>query len=155
MRSRLVRCSCLAAVVLLIPLVALGQSAPSDSVPRTAWGAQDLSGVWDYNSLTPLERPSEYEGREFLTEEEAARIIQRAVESEGADRRQADPKERFSPIGWPGQSACQQTEQYSFAWLERSSPGPSRALPARGSFRHVLEGRTRGRTGCVIPATPA
>ena len=92
MRSRLVRCSCFAGFVLLIPLAALGQTGASHAVPRTAWGAPDLSGVWDYNSLTPLERPAEYEGREFLTEEEAARIVQGAVENAGADQRQADPK---------------------------------------------------------------
>ena len=92
MRSRFVRCSCLAAAVLLIPLVALGQTGASNAVPRTAWGAPDLGGVWDYNSLTPLERPSEYEGREFLTDEEAGQIIRQAVENAGVDQRATDPK---------------------------------------------------------------
>ena len=92
MRSRFVRCSCLAAAVLLIPLVALGQTGASNAVPRTAWGAPDLGGVWDYNSLTPLERPSEYEGREFLTDEEARQIIRQAVENAGVDQRATDPK---------------------------------------------------------------
>ena len=37
--------------------------APSDAqvrgaeVPRTSWGAPDLQGVWDFRSLTPMERP--------------------------------------------------------------------------------------------------
>ena len=83
MRSRFVRCSCLAGLVLLMPLAARGQSGPTDSGPRTAWGAADLSGVWDYNTLTPLERPAEYAGREFLTEEEAAHITERAVANAG------------------------------------------------------------------------
>ena len=29
----------------------------SDEMPRTAWGAPDLGGVWDFRSITPLERP--------------------------------------------------------------------------------------------------
>ena len=92
MRSRIVRSSWIAGVVLFVPIVALGQTGASDAVPRTVWGAPDLSGVWDYNSLTPLERPSEYAGRAFLTEEEAARIVQQAVAGAGAELRQEDPR---------------------------------------------------------------
>ena len=40
--------------------------------PRTAWGAPDLQGLWNYGTNTPLERPARYAGREWLTEEEAA-----------------------------------------------------------------------------------
>ena len=40
--------------------------------PKTPWGEPDLRGVWGGRNLTvtPLERPKEYAGREFLTEEE-------------------------------------------------------------------------------------
>ena len=39
---------------------------------RTPWGAPDLQGVWDYKTMTPLERPRELAGKATLTEEEAA-----------------------------------------------------------------------------------
>ena len=52
----------------------------SDEVPRTAWGAPDLGGVWDYRSVTPLERPEQFADKPVLTEEEAA-----AVERERAE----------------------------------------------------------------------
>ena len=40
---------------------------------RTPWGAPDLQGIWTSGYiLTPLERPDEFEGREFLTDEEKA-----------------------------------------------------------------------------------
>ena len=30
--------------------------------PRTAWGAPDLRGVWDFRTITPLERPATARG---------------------------------------------------------------------------------------------
>ena len=39
----------------LVPAVAAGQTADP---PRTAWGAPDLGGVWDFRTITPLERPA-------------------------------------------------------------------------------------------------
>ena len=74
-------------VLTLVAVVGLGwlSAAPaaaqtSDEVPRTAWGAPDLGGVWDYRSVTPLERPEQFADKPVLTEEEAA-----AVERERAE----------------------------------------------------------------------
>jgi hypothetical protein len=39
--------------------------------PRTPWGHPDLQGVWDYRTITPLERPGALSGKQFLTEDEA------------------------------------------------------------------------------------
>lgn len=41
-------------------------------VPKTEFGHPDLRGVWNYSSDTPLERPPQFKGREFLTKEEIA-----------------------------------------------------------------------------------
>ena len=74
MTSRL-RISTLAALVALslaaVPVAA--QDASADA-PRTAWGAPDLNGVWDFRTLTPFERPEELADRAFWTEEEAAQF---------------------------------------------------------------------------------
>jgi hypothetical protein len=43
-------------------------------------GKPDLQGVWNFSSATPLERPAEFAGRDVLSDEEAARVEQRAVE---------------------------------------------------------------------------
>ena len=67
----------LAVVVVLVPAFAAAQSTAS---PRTPWGAPDLQGVWDFRSITPLERPDELADKEFLTEEEATSLEQEAVE---------------------------------------------------------------------------
>ena len=53
----------------LAPGLAAAQSADT---PRTAWGAPDLGGVWDYRSGTPMSRPEEFKDKAVLTEEEAA-----------------------------------------------------------------------------------
>ena len=47
----------------LAPTLASAQSVP----PRTAWGQPDLQGVWDFRSITPLQRPEELANRGFLT----------------------------------------------------------------------------------------
>ena len=65
------------AVVALAPMLASAQSAEA---PRTPWGAPDLQGVWDFRSLTPLERPAELADQAFLTEEEAASLEQAAID---------------------------------------------------------------------------
>jgi hypothetical protein len=57
--------------------VAAQPAARDAAVPRTAWGAPDLQGVWDYWTFTPLERPSEFAGKAVLSDEEAAQLAQR------------------------------------------------------------------------------
>ena len=47
-------------------------------VPRTPDGRPDLQGVWISRSATPLERPKQLEGRQFLTPEEVATLKSRA-----------------------------------------------------------------------------
>ena len=85
----------LAAVVLMVgtvsmvSLVALPAAAQDGAaslpLPRTADGRPDLGGIWDFRTITPLQRPPEMEGREFLTDEEAA-----AFEAETAVRNNSD-----------------------------------------------------------------
>ena len=54
-------------------------------VPRTADGYPDLQGVWANNTITPIERPDAYGGREFLTDEEQHFLARRVVEIQEED----------------------------------------------------------------------
>ena len=78
-----------AAVLGLLPAAAAAQGW---TAPRTPWGEPDIQGVWDFRTVTPMERPDEFEGQEFLTFEEAAALEQQAVENQ-VDRppRAGDP----------------------------------------------------------------
>ena len=72
----------LAAAIAVVSLasVAVAGRAPSAAAdpPRTPWGDPDLQGIWTGSTLTPLERPKELAGKQFLTDEEAAALEQRA-----------------------------------------------------------------------------
>ena len=77
--------------VLAIPAPVAAQAAPAaDAAPRTAWGAPDLGGIWDFRTLIPLERPSEFEGQDTLTDEEAAVFEQRTIQSLNRDNRSSN-----------------------------------------------------------------
>ena len=55
--------------------------------PRTPWGDPDLQGIWSSGYiLTRLERPDEYEGREFLTDEEVDTLEINAANSFVSER---------------------------------------------------------------------
>ena len=45
-------------------------SAVDNDVSSTPWGDPDLQGLWNHGTITPLERPAEYAGRERLSAEE-------------------------------------------------------------------------------------
>tara|TARA_Y100000588_G_C14266112_1_gene929946 strand:- start:1944 stop:2954 length:1011 start_codon:yes stop_codon:yes gene_type:complete len=40
----------------------------------------DLQGVWDFRTITPLERPEELKHKEILSDEDEAELVQRALE---------------------------------------------------------------------------
>ena len=72
-------------LVLLLAVVTIVSLAPAPAVaqneaPRTAWGAPDLQGIWDFRTITPMERPEELGEQAFLTEEEAANLEQATVD---------------------------------------------------------------------------
>ena len=76
MRHRVLASMCVVAgVVSLSALPVAAQTAP-----RTAWGQPDLRGVWDFRTITPLQRPESLAEQEFLTEEEAANLEQEVLD---------------------------------------------------------------------------
>jgi hypothetical protein len=56
---------------------------------RTAWGDPDLQGVWHVMAQVPLERAQQYQGREFLTDEEVAALDKGKAENLGRNSRAA------------------------------------------------------------------
>jgi len=79
--SRLSLClAMLAAAAVVAPLSA-------QSPPRPRDGRPDLQGVWNFSSLTPLERPAQFAGKPVLTDAEAAEFERDTLERTNADRR--------------------------------------------------------------------
>jgi hypothetical protein len=100
-----------ASALFLTPTPLAGQEAtrssrPSSSParpwspPRTAWGEPDLQGTWDFRTATPLERPAQFAGREFLTDAEAAELEQRAARRLEGRREDAPATPSVHPPYW-------------------------------------------------------
>ncbi len=76
----LVSVSAVAVLVALVSSSGVAPTAAQTTMPRTAWGQPDLQGIWDFRTITPLERPEDLAEQEFWTEEEAANLEQEVVD---------------------------------------------------------------------------
>mgnify|MGYP001263988480 CR=1 FL=1 len=126
---------CTVCVALLVFGLATPFSATGQTLLRTPWGHPDLQGIWTGSTMTPLERPSEYAGNEFLSEEEVAALEQRADRNRFVERESRD--------GDPG--------TYNQIWFDpgtRIVPDRRTALivdPPDGRVPYTLEMRERER----------
>jgi hypothetical protein len=68
---------------------------------RTAWGDPDLEGAWNFSTITPMERPAEFAGTEFITKEEASALVRQTNER----RLEGEAKPREGNVG-----------NYNLAW---------------------------------------
>ena len=121
----------LIAWALVVPMGAAGQpqeTALTDwTVSRTSWGDPDLQGDWSFATITPLERPARYSGRERLTEEEIAAVNLDAL-----------ARDQPPPPGDPG--------AYNAFWFDRGESTGRTALivdPQDGVIPFRPEGRHR------------
>jgi len=90
------------AVVWLSPALAGGQVAPKTwSVSRTPDGQPDLQGNWTNATVTPLERPEELAGKEFLTDAEAAAFQKQKLIQENS---QAKDDIHYDNVIWQSES---------------------------------------------------
>jgi hypothetical protein len=100
MRKRIVTGVSVFGVALLSTVALYGQGPPRPSaaaaastrVPRTPDGKPDLQGIWDFRTVTPMERPAEFANKPFLTEKEAADYEQRITEQRNADANRDESK---------------------------------------------------------------
>jgi hypothetical protein len=76
--NRRLRTTFLAMAAALTPIAATVQIQAQER-PHTAWGAPDLGGIWDFRTMTPLERPRDLADKSVWTEEEAAAYEQSTI----------------------------------------------------------------------------
>lgn len=93
-------------------LPSIGQGAENYVAPKTQWGLPDLQGVWNFSSNTPMQRPSQYGDRQFLTEEEIAELQTRTAARDAA-----------SDAAIPGTGV---DEAYNDFWIESAGLGRAR-----------------------------
>ncbi len=69
------------------PVSAQQKAVAKDSykVPRTPWGAPDMTGIWGLGYVfTTIERPDEFKGKQFLTDAEVA-ALEKGQRERGGD----------------------------------------------------------------------
>src|SRR5260370_3781186 len=71
------------------------------AVPRLADGHPDLQGVWDYRTITPMQRPLELGTKEFFASDEEAAAWERS-ENRRQDRDAEDLETGGVPPAWAG-----------------------------------------------------
>ena len=86
-------------VWLLLASTALIAQSDNNYSKQTPWGDPDISGMWSYASLTPLQRPGRLGEKEFYTPEEAATIFENT---------QQDVADRPGDVG-----------SYNYQWFDR------------------------------------
>jgi len=111
MTRRRIALAALVTATLCVALAASQSTPPatkSASAARTVDGHPDLQAVWNFSSLTALERPAEFAGRPTISLAEAAQFEKTVMERNNADRRD-------------GGVAADLARAYNDAWYDRGT----------------------------------
>jgi hypothetical protein len=158
-----------AAAISLMPVL-VGRQTPATI--DTAWGEADLQGIWYAFEDVPLQRPAEYAGREFLTEEEFAAKLKRPAwlarvaegtrdpsKRQGRDRRQErgsqeDVSGAYNAVFTPGRDHIRPSRRTSLivdppdGQIPPMTPEAQKRIAAFQDFQEMLvEGTPMGKKG--------
>ena len=87
------------------------KSTKASNAPLTPDGHVDLEGVWDFSTITPLERPSDFGDKAVLSDEEAA-VFER-------DENRRQNRDLIDPKKGGGQYLPGSVVPYNEFWYER------------------------------------
>ena len=126
---------------------------------KTGDGQPDLQGIWDFRTVTPLERPDDLAGKEFLTPKEADEYAAKVVASRDADANRA--KEALRVVNGTNETQDVQLAYNNF-WWDRGTKvvGNLRTSlitsPSNGKLPALTdEGKKRAAERAEIQARPA
>jgi hypothetical protein len=131
MNKNKIRPILLFASVIALNISQSGFAADDFVTPRTEWGQPDLQGVWNFSSNVPMQRPSEFGERQFLTEEEVAEAARLRAE------RDANSDSALPIAGVD--------ESYNDFWIENAGIGGNQRTshiiyPSDGQIPDMVEG---------------
>ena len=108
------------AEILLGIVVVSGVPVIAQEVPRVASGRPDLQGVWDFRTITPMERPED-QAEEFLSDEEAANLDQAAIEREVNLASRPARRTEIDPSGNVDRGVDGAPGSYNNFWFDRGT----------------------------------
>lgn len=123
--------------------IALADTEASTSVP-------DLNGTYDVATLTPLERPSAFGNKLFLSRDEAEKIRLADVARKAETNELSDPNREAPPAGGDGSpGAAGNVGGYNAFWIDNGN----NSFSVDGKFRtSILTVPTNGRRPGLTPA---
>ena len=105
-----------AALLLIAPVAGAQSSGGGGDQLKTPDGHPDISGIWDFRTVTPLERPEQFADKEFLTAEEAAAYEQERVIANNADLNREDTTTDRGLVNGTRESADLRLAYNDFWW---------------------------------------
>ena len=107
--------------VLAFVAVAPTAAAAQGGAPPTAWGHPDLQGVWDFRTITPMERPEDRADQEFLTAEEAAELERTALDRNAELDTRPARRTETDPSGNVDRGVDGAPGSYNNFWFDRGT----------------------------------
>src|SRR4029450_11355245 len=126
-----------------------GRPTKAWSQPRTPDGQPDLQGYWTNATFTPLERPAELAGKEFLTEAEAALYQQ---QQELRENSQSKDDIHYDNVIWQSESYAKGVSHRRSSLIFEPAVGRVPPLTANAQKRAAAgaaEARSRGPADAV------
>jgi hypothetical protein len=126
-----------------------GHPTKAWSQPRTPDGQPDLQGYWTNATFTPLERPAELAGKEFLTEAEAALYQQ---QQELRENSQSKEDIHYDNVIWQSESYAKGVSRRRSSLVFEPADGRVPPLTANAQKRaaaRAAEARSRGPADAV------
>ena len=119
------------------------------AAPRTPDGRPDLQGIWNFSTITPLERPAEFAGKPFLTDAEAADYEKLVMQRSNRDNRdrsspEADVGGAYNEFWWDrGTTVARVGGKYRTSLIVDPPDGRVPALTAQAQERAAARAAER------------
>jgi len=137
-------------VLLACVLAAPGADKGDWKSARTAWGDPDLQGIWDFRTITPLERPKQLGNKQVLSAEEAEEFQAETLATRNKDRRvedgitkQADVASAYNQFWWDYGDTLTEDKRTSLIVSPASGRIPKKTAQGETRYADIRARRAR------------